>query len=681
MVRSDLPGDRPTHVEVWRGRRGSRRFVESLKQVDNTVQGLRHSMPYDPTREQRAILAHDSHRHARVLAGPGTGKSATVVALVEQLLAGNPAPRIKLITFTRAATAELAKKVSDHPAAAAERPSTMHSFSISVLLRNPGTGRFPQPLRIADTWEDDAIVKPTLARLINVGVTKLGNLFREMASNWELLEQRQLPKVDPAHRAQFLAAWHEHREVYGYTLMAELPFALRQALHDHAELDGVAYDMMIVDEYQDLNACDLEVLHLIADRGCAIIAAGDDDQSIYSFRYAAPAGIRRFCDDYPGADTYPLSVTQRCGSRIIEWASYVIAGDLGRPANRPALHSADGSPPGEVALLAFAGEVTEARGVAEIVHQLIHRDHVAPDEILILLRGDHNGTFSLPIKRALDESGIGYSDPDAVIRMLGESANRQMLATFRLLVNNRDSLAWATLLMLAPGIGPSCSDYIYERARERRVQFGYALWEAHAAGFPNGPRTSARVAVLLQRVTAWLEAHRLPENTPDDGWGHWMLEAIAGSEMLAPSEDCRELLLALDGIADSDHDFGRYLSQITPLAKDRALAESTGVRIMTMIGSKGLTVRAAIIAGLDDGIVPRPDADANEERRLLYVAMTRAKEFLFGTWAGRRTGPTARAGGQNARDWRQHSQFFDGGPVRSQDGEAYLRSRQIDTTR
>jgi len=95
-----------------------------------------------------------------------------------------------------------------------------------------------------------------------------------------------------------------------------------------------------------------------------------------------------------------------------------------------------------------------------------------------------------------------------------------------------------------------------------------------------------------------------------------------------------------------------------------------------MIGSKGLTVRATILAGLDDGIVPRPDADLNEERRLLYVAMTRAKEFLFGTWAGRRVGPTARAGGQTARDLRHHSHFFDGGPVRSQDGATYIRRRR-----
>jgi DNA helicase-2/ATP-dependent DNA helicase PcrA len=126
-----------------------------------------------PTPEQAAILGHAANRHARVLAGPGTGKSATLVALVTQLLAGNPAPRMKLLTFTRAATGELAKKVSEHPAAAAERPSTIHSFAISILLRNPGVGNFPEPLRIADNWEDQNIVRRSLARRAGVQVRRL----------------------------------------------------------------------------------------------------------------------------------------------------------------------------------------------------------------------------------------------------------------------------------------------------------------------------------------------------------------------------------------------------------------------------------------------------------------------------------------------------------------------------
>ena len=96
---------------------------------------------------------------------------------------------------------------------------------------------------------------------------------------------------------------------------------------------------------------------------------------------------------------------------------------------------------------------------------------------------------------------------------------------------------------------------------------------------------------------------------------------------------------------------------------------------MTMTSSKGLTARAAIVAGVENDIVPRPDSDAAEERRLLYVAMTRAKEFLFCTWAARRGGPTARAGRARVRERRRPSHFFLGGPVHSQDGAAYLDRR------
>ncbi len=629
-----------------------------------------------PTPEQQAILGHRHEHHARVLAGPGTGKSATLVALVDQLLAGRPAPRIKLLTFTRAATGELAKKVSEHPAAAAERPSTIHSFAISVLLRNPGTGDFPQPLRIADDWEDDNIVRPTLARRIRVRKDRLDNLFREMAANWESLRPEENPRVDPAERARFLGAWNEHRQVYGYTLLAELPYALRGALNDHPDLEGVGYDLLIVDEYQDLNACDLEVLRLIAQRGCSIIGAGDDDQSIYSFRRAAPEGIRRFPGDYPGCNDYTLSVTQRCGARIMEWATHVIEGDPDRPRERPRLRSAEGSPPGEVALLAFPGEASEANGVSRLVQALVQAEDVAPQDILVLLRTDHNNTFSRPIKDRLTDLGIPYSDPDVVERILGEPGNRRMLEVFRLLVNRSDSLAWASLLRLTNGIGEAFFDYVYQRASADRAQFGQTLLNFQAEGFPGGPAGSARRAtVLIQAVVGWLDTHAIPENDIEGGWGNWITQTAGGEIVPAPSEELVALLRALDDLVEAELGLGRYLGQIAPLGKDLALAQSPGVRIMRMGGAKGLTVRATIIAAVEDGIIPRPDSDLAEERRLLYVGMTRARHFLFCTWARQRRGPTARAGAPRIAVRRRHSHFLDGGPVRSVDGEAYLEGR------
>lgn len=145
--------------------------------------------------------------------------------------------------------------------------------------------------------------------------------------------------------------------------------------------------------------------------------------------------------------------------------------------------------------------------------------------------------------------------------------------------------------------------------------------------------------------------------------------------MPAPSDELNELLLALDENAEPEQGLGRYLGQIWTLGEDRALAESNGVHIMTMAGAKGLTVRATIIAALEDEIIPRQEPPLDEERRLLYVALTRAREYVFGTWARRRTGPTARVGGGGAVTRRTLTRFLRDGPVASEGGSAYIRNR------
>jgi superfamily I DNA/RNA helicase len=110
------------------------------------------------------------------------------------------------------------------------------------------------------------------------------------------------------------------------------------------------------------------------------------------------------------------------------------------------------------------------------------------------------------------------------------------------------------------------------------------------------------------------------------------------------------------------------------LAKDIANEQQSGVKFMSMQGSKGLTARATIVVGVDNDLIPSPrNRDQNEERRLLYVAMTRSQEFLAMTWANRRRGPQARSGNQNTRR-RNHTAFLESGPVNSEDGNAYIES-------
>jgi DNA helicase-2/ATP-dependent DNA helicase PcrA len=569
----------------------------------------------------------------------------------------------------------LAKKVSEHPVAAAERPSTVHSFAISVLVRNPGAANLPAPLRIADDWEYRMIVRPQLARRVGVNVRTLDDLVREMAANWESLQPEEHPGITRELRARFHGAWNEHRRIYGYTLLHELPFGLRNALRDHEDLEGVDYDLMVVDEYQDLNACDLDVIKRIADRGCSVIAAGDDDQSIYGFRKAAPEGIRRFMDDYDDASDYSLSVTQRCGAQIIEWANHVIEGDPDRP-RKPRLTPAPDSPPGEVALLAFDTNDEEAYGVARLVDKLVNVEGLPPREILVLLRSDHNGTFSEPIKRHLNAFGIPFTDPDAIDTILDDENNRRLIASFRLLKNPQDSLAWATLLELEPGVGNRFIDTIYERARQGQVQFGAALLAAYEEDFPGAPALGARrAAELIRRMADWLDDTEVPPDEEETAWGAWIIATADNGPVPAPSDALRELLLALDDLAETHEGLGRFLGQIAPLGKDLQANTTAGVRIMTMAGAKGLTVEATIIGALEEGLIPRSDLALDEQRRLLYVAMTRAKKFLFGTWARRRTGPTARAGDPNVRQRRTASSFLEGGPVASQNGNAYIAGR------
>jgi DNA helicase-2/ATP-dependent DNA helicase PcrA len=409
---------------------------------------------------------------------------------------------------------------------------------------------------------------------------------------------------------------------------------------------------------------------------CSIISAGDDEQSIFSFRKAAPEGILRFFKDYPTGIDYPLTITQRCGRSIVDWANFVILGNPDRRGDRAPLTCADGASSGEVALLSFTSDEGEARGVATLVERLIDREGLQASDILILLRSDYLGMFNRPIRKELDRRGVPVSDPDEVKHMMAEEANRYFLELIRLMVNRSDSFAWASLIARTYGIGRGFIDHIYTRARDGHATFGEALLATHGEGFAAAPAASrGKAKSLLDRVIPWLDEHKSPDEAPEDGWGRWATELGDGDVLPVPSPELRDLLLELDTVAEADQALGRFMAQVQPLGEDLAAARAGGVRIMGMSRAKGLTVQATIVAAVEDNVIPRPECDLAEERRLLYVAMTRARSCLYMTWARRRRGPTARSGKPQVWDLRKHSPFLNSGPVESADGPRFITRR------
>jgi DNA helicase-2/ATP-dependent DNA helicase PcrA len=634
------------------------------------------------TDEQRAILKHPPFEHGRVLAGPGTGKSTTAAALAQELMMRDPIPRVKFLTFTRAATAELSKLISTQTTEDIKSASTIHSFSVSAIVRNPGCAPFPHPLRISDKYEYEFLIKPHLAQKINVGKKKLVELVKEMSAKWASLVEMPNEGVSPEERARFLGVWMQHRHVFGYTLLDELPDLLRQALRDHDDLLGLDYDLLIVDEYQDLNACDLEVLHRLSQRGMKILAVGDDNQSIYySLRKAHPAGIRNFPQEYEVKRQYDyqLTICQRSPRTIFNWAQHVIRGLPDFDPHRSPISFAETAHQGMCSLLSFPDDDNEARGVFDLIGWLHHHKNIPLSEILILYRTDTFGSpFVDRIYPALSDNGIELSLSSRIDDLLNDESNRKLLAILHLAVNQEDSLAWWTLIKLRPSLGDAFVNYLYNRAVRANTTFGAAFIREAQNGFVECQPSLRRQTEIAS--TLWRETFEILNQIMDEEvgtWGRWIIEKIDNGQLPECSQEFRELLLAIDDEAeDEEWDLGRFLSQIQPKGKDLFQSKSNGVRFMTMTGSKGLTARATIVVGVDNDLIPHRWGDVNEERRLLYVAMTRPKEFLFMTWVTMRTGQAAHLGRANFGR-RQPTEFLRGGPVESEDGRGFIENLMV----
>ena len=624
------------------------------------------------TPEQRTAASHVGS-HARLLAGPGTGKTLTLTRRIVYLVSerGVSPDRILALTFTRAAVAELSQRVAVELGKEVPKPrvSTLHSFALHQLLRNEARVNLPQPLRVADDWEERWIIVEDLKTLLGISADGTTDLLARLSADWQKLAADRGDWERTFPHPQFQGAWQEHRQVFGYTLRSELVYQLKTALDEgNINVEGPPLELLL-DEYQDLNPCDLAVVRALAGLGSRVYVAGDDDQSIYGFRYAHPEGIRRFPTEFAQARELTLEACQRCDDRILQYGLYVARQDTRRIDKPLRPMSAPGT--GEIHLLRFQDQGYEAVGIASICKQLSRRKGVRPEAVLILLRSDRNRVFSTPLRAALISEGLPVGIVSNPLEPLDSPQGRIFLAILRLVVNPSDHLAWRTLLVLRDnGLGAKSLGATYDCARGKGWTYARALDEIVKDPSLIGTRgdaTSIEVQAIRQvindsgpapvkDVLAWLEAVAV--------------HVIPAAETRSEALDVFSRVAAVSG-ADSLEGLLRALN--VSLAGFEQERPTGAVSIMTMHQAKGLTADAVVVAAAEDQYIPgRAAGDAvDDERRLLYVSLTRARHFLYLTYATQRTGPqrhTGRTAGQKTRDL---TRFLSGGPVRPEDGSAY----------
>jgi len=507
----------------------------------------------------------------------------------------------------------------------------------------------PQPLRIADDYEERYVIIEDLRDILNADydVDKTWDTLALLSADWQTLKADQSGWDSRFPDPRFITAWREHRNIYGYTIRAELVYQLKKALelNPNFRLEGPPR-YFIVDEYQDLNPCDLAVVKTIAEQGAELYGAGDDDQSIYGFRKAYPQGIRMFDKDYKPSADLTLEVSRRCDRRILDFAHYVAEQDLQR-VKKP-LRAAKSAGEGIVQLRVFANQEEEARGISDICRSLQDDHRYAYGDMLILLRQDYQQRFSTPIRAALEREQIPVETLEDPTAPLDEPSGRELLCMLRLLENHQDDLAWRTLLEIRPqGIGKKTFNHIYEIARSRGIRFTAAL-DLVARGQEQIPRAKT-VQEELRNIKACLAALEPRRQGADLAKFIDIVtqEIIADTEERATVKGCLDRIAVLTDAKDAkDLLLGLQIS-LGRYEQDSGDAEK--VRIMTMHQAKGLTSPVVIIAVAEDEYIPgkATGLEVDDERRLLYVSLTRAKNHLYITHCNRR-GAAQRHTGRNA---------------------------------
>ncbi len=569
----------------------------------------------------------------RVVAGPGTGKSFALMRRVARLLAvGNSPESIFLCSFTRTAAADLAESIAQILTAGADkiRTSTLHSYCFEVLAKADvltATHRVPRPLL---KLEERFLVEDLKGDLFGA-VKACKKRLKAFNSAWARLQHEQPGWCsDPTDLAfsQALLAWLRFHKCM---LIGEVvPEILKYMRTNPASPYRGSFAHVLVDEYQDLNRAEQDLLDFVAERAKYSVI-GDDDQSIYSFKHAHPEGIIGFPDRYTGTHNEQMNECRRCPVKVVHMANSLIQHNTVRSPRL--LVPRDGNPEGEIYMVQWLGMADEARGVAKFIAKKIENGEVEAGEVLVLAPRRHFGYMirdELKARKVPAHSFFTEEIFDGDVTKKGECKAAEAYSALCLLANPDDIPALRVWL----GLGA---------ADLRRP-----AWEALRAHCEAGTDTPRQALDKVEAGNLKLAVHgtsqsKLVERYKELKTRLEAVRALTGPDLfnaLFPDgDDAFESLRSLAATMKAEWDCKKVFDAVSTFISQPEMPTHTDyVRVMSLHKSKGLTADFVVVTGCVESALPKIDPDTpindqgrvlEEQRRLMYVAITRTRKILM----------------------------------------------------
>nr|WP_298131875.1 DNA helicase II [uncultured Pseudoxanthomonas sp.] len=602
--------------------------------------------------------------HYLVLAGAGSGKTRVLTHRIAWLneVHGVPTHGILAVTFTNKAAGEMRARadVQLRNGSRGMWIGTFHGLAHRLLRLHWQEAKLPETFQVLDSDDQQRLVK----RVVQAMELDEGK-YPPKQLTWWINEQkdegRRPEHIQPAPnddwldvRRQVYAGYQERCDRAGLVDFAELLLRAHEVLRDTPALLAhyrTRFRQILVDEFQDTNAIQYAFVRVLAGDTGHVFVVGDDDQSIYGWRGAKVENMQQFLRDYPAARTIRLEQNYRSSANILGAANAVIAHNPGRIGKQLWTDTGDGEP---IDLYAAYNEMDEARFVVERIRQWV-RDGGSLGDAAILYRSNAQS-------RAFEEALLSEQVPYRVyggMRFFERAEIKDALAYLRLMANRADDAAFERVVNTPTrGIGERTLDEVRRLARGARVSlWGAASLAAQGTELAGRARNAlaafaALVDQLAEETAEMTLAERVDHVLARSGLReHWARESRGGLDSESRTENLDELVsvasrfVRREDIA-AEEEAQEGMSELVAFLSYAALeagegqveAGEDGVQLMTLHSAKGLEFPLVFLAGLEEGLFPSnrsldESGRLEEERRLAYVGITRARQKLVLSYA------------------------------------------------